>query len=319
MSLRNIKDAIQLATGINWNNTSDATKYLAVVNSGAYELYTALDLVGSICETIVRFDSESKIIALPYFVGGIRGVRWYSSPWKIVFNDIRPRYNNAGWGEQSLNWREIGFSPLGEEIDNYSCLKFTIPFKESSNITLLITGATENSAQITETLVLPANSLEVTTVNQFKTVESIRKAATNSYNITILDANDTVLGEIPNNQLSSSYQIVQIVDDSFTSSAYSNSGVECLFKRRWFPFVLDTDEFPCTGYDDAIVCKFLELYYAPLDGKREQRDYYKTKCSELIQHRYQDDAGGKEFPVEFGEAKFYSMHKSGFAFRKRGL
>jgi hypothetical protein len=308
MSLRYIKADVASVIGVDLSNTNEAAMLLHKINKAAYEVYTAVDLVGSLFETLVSFNADSHRISLPSCVDAIRGLRWYQTPYTITLNDIRPHYQNSGWGIQSLNFREVGRLPLSEQITNESTLRFRLPKVESRPIVLTVAGSSENSDYLTETLTIPAGQLEVESAENYLEVKSLRKDAISRYNITVLDAADTELGIIPNNKLFNECLIVQVLPDSFSSMNMSTA-VEVLFKYKWFPFSNDDDEFICTGYDDIIALKTLEWHYLNLKDSKEISDAYKQKAAELATQRFQDDSRGKELLIEYGSNKFLGLHK----------
>lgn len=305
MSFKTIRAKCIARTG---STATDLSYMNRLINDAAEELYRSDDLVGSTKEFICAIPAtDTKIMALPYYIQEIRGIRWYDSGFQIVQNDKNTRYQNNGRGIHMLNWRDLDMSPLQLQILNASTLILSIPIGETETISISIVGSTPNSARIEEIVTIPVGELEVETVNDFDNVFSITKQKVNKYNISVSDAEGNVLAEIPNNELTSRYKLIQIRDDRVIGVTALNSGVEVLYKEKFNPMVNDNDQFLDGRYDDAIYWKFLEHWFSTQDGKEDDALMSRSKCSEILMQIGQDNTATKDKYIQAAPNPFYAM------------
>jgi hypothetical protein len=248
--------------GINLNIAAQRLLLVDDVNAAAKELYQSSDLLDSLDEEVFDFyeDNENQI-ALPSYAEHVRGMRNFDGRYAIDLEDPKNRYfqalNTEIW---NCRFRKKKESALSRDISNQSRLVFNIVEPEETDIVISIIGRTPNSSQLAETVVLVAGELFVETTYQYVSVNKISKDRATTFDVFIQDVNETELGVIPNNVLSTKYTVFQVMDDiSSNDPSSTNAAIEVLFKRRFVPMVNDEEEFQCGDrYDDAIVWKYLE-------------------------------------------------------------
>jgi len=281
------------------SNASDKAARIFKVNQAAREIYRASDLEIGLKEEVFDFDvDDSQQVALPPYVGRVRGMRYYDGRQAISLDDMRNRYNFNFTGENELwylQWRKKEIRPLYREIQNQSVLTLSIPIAETEAISITIIGKTDKSERIGETLVIAAGSLEVDTTNNYIEVESVVKNRITTYNVDIFDVESNQIGEILNSEYQSYCQVYQIADsDNFTST--NTTGIEIWFKYKFQPFKNDNDCFLGTDeYDDAIYWKFME--HQAKDVKNAA--VYRAKCQEVLTQTFGNEQAGQRTKINF--------------------
>jgi hypothetical protein len=308
MSLLTIRQKCLTRTGSNKDASSNDFALLnRLINDAAEEVYRSDDLNGALKEELIAIPSvNSKMLAFPAYMFEIRAMRWYDSMTIIKLRTIHARFQNDNYGIKLEDWRDIGYSPLQQQITNASTLKFTIPLAELSDIKISVVGKTPNSSRIEEIVTIATGSLEVETVNDFEEVVSITKSRVTNYNITVEDAEENELALIPNNELQSRYKIVQIRDDKF-SGQQENCGIEVLYKEKFVPMVNNSDTFLDGSYDEAIYWKFLEYWYSTHEGKAQEALMSMQKSAEIVEQVRNNANLNKDMQIQFGENRFYNM------------
>lgn len=296
MSLRNILADVATQNGTPSGNAVDKAWLIYCINNAANEIYQSRDLAGSIFEQLFQFDVENQQIALPQYVGSIRAVRSYETRGRLDYHDIRPRYQNAGWTEPYLAWREKGKSPLMRNIINASVLVLTIPSAELAAFSVVVTGATAQSARISETVTFAVGEQSKSTLNAWLSVEAFANVAPHTYDVTMEDVDGRILSVLGNAEPSALYTLVQVQDYAVVGDT-GVSNVEVLYKRAFRPFVNDGDEFICPGYDKAIVWKTMEHLLSQKDPARST--HAATKAMELVMSKGRDVESGVQKTIDF--------------------
>ncbi len=290
-------------------NDGDKSARTYRINKAAEEIHEANDLEESLDEEIVNFNQESaQTIALPAYMFKVRGARYVDGRVPISIDDMRNRYNFS-WYMENETWyikpRAKGLSPLSRSIDNQSVLKLSVPIAETQEFSVTITGKTDNSNRRSESVIFPAGTLELSSIGNYVSVESITKSRITAYDVTIKDVEDNILGQILNSEYQSQYRLYQIMDEERGVTLPSNfSGTEILFKKKFQPFKNDGDCFLGTSrYDKAIFWKFMEHRTKTV----EEAQAYQTKCNQVISQIYQNDSAGLRRKINFRPQPFFGL------------
>jgi len=315
MSLKYIRSNIAAETGFHPDSSADDKEYLDnQVNQVALDLFNALDLVGSLFETIAFFtDFEERLISVPSYVGDIRAGKYYDCPAQITLRDIRPRFGTEGYGTQIIDFREVGVSTLAVSNTEYSSLIFSLPEGEveTEDLVITIVGETPVASQIEEQLTLVAGQNSVTSVNNWVGAPKIiSKNMVNLFDILVTDINDTELAVIPNSETKSLYSIWQVQDDSVISAVTQNS-MEILYKQKYVLLVNDGDEFLNGKYDEIIIWKFLDEYWSKQDGKTGLAEGARLKWMSKMAAVNRNKAKGKKVELQTVPNRYYGLFSWG--------
>jgi len=281
---------------------------LEKVNQAAFELWKSDDLTHSVLEQVFEFDTENSQLTLPHYVGEVRGLREYNSGVAITLKDMRPRYNHYAWNSVGQwKYRVRGISPILRDLENSAPLTVTLVKPELIAVNVTITGATEFSARLSETVTIAAGATSGNTVANFfpssvapQAISEIKKDIVTKHNVEITDADGELIAVIPSNELSTRYTLVEIGDKFFNWSVNHNC-VEVLFKLNYRPFVVDTDEYPVSGYDDTIMWKVLENNAT----KIEDAIAFRKKASSLKSDLATDTEVSLDQDIKFGNSRYF--------------
>lgn len=276
----------QVASESGYSVTGDRDLLVSYINRAGEEIYNIADWPGSLREVVLKATPNSTV-ACPSFIGFLRGLRGYTNYEKVKSVGMLPRYIDKPWPQMGYNWRVKYRSPLFKDIDNAAQLTITVKAVETDPVIIYITGATEDSNKVTESVTLDAVSKN--TVNSFISVESITKSRVNDYNISIYDIDEELLSVIDNDKLSVGYLIIDVSEfPNETETPAGERYVECLYKPTYMPLNADGDEYQCKDLSQAVVYKALEYtYYSIRDGTAKAMDYF-NKCNQILNDKYAD-------------------------------
>jgi hypothetical protein len=316
MSLESIRNSIAADCGYH-PDSSDEDKQLLnrEINEIAFDVFHKNDLVGSIWELIAFYDVASHLISLPWYVGDVRGGRYYDTPAQITLRDIRPRYSTQGFSMNIMDFREVGVSSLWIQPENYSNLTFSYPEGEVEDfdLTIAVVGETPVASNKEEQLVITAGQSSATTANNFiGAPRIIQKARANSFDITVTDVEENELAIIPNGELKSQYGIWQVADDNIGSTLAPLNAIELLYKERYRKMVNDYDSILNERYDDVIKWKFMEEYYSKQEGKELMVEKARMHWIEKMGGQNHSKAKGKKAELQTVPNKFYNMFRPSY-------
>lgn len=266
--------------GLNPSNPGSRTVLLRYANEAARELYMQADIEGSLMEAVFRVNGD-QTISLPVYVGFVRAIRELATQQSWHINQMRPRYNQYNWKDVWKGWRLRNRQALMTTISNQSVCVITTPEVENPPVVITITGSTNLAANITETIVLSSTAVE--TVNQYLDIFLFEKDRPNNYDISLVDVDNKLLSVIPNNELDSEYQIVDVSQAPWLSQVQSpfDNYMEVLYKQTLKYMFNDGDKYPCPNCDDAIVNKMLQLWNEE-QNKADVAAAYDTKATRTI-------------------------------------
>jgi hypothetical protein len=292
MPIKYVLSQAGVKMGLNPDITDQRAVLLRFLNEAAEELYMQSDMAGSLMEQVFQVNGD-QTIALPQYVGYLRAMREYNSQIAWHLTQMRPRYNVANWSDMWRNFRLKNKSPLQKSVTNQAVLVVSVSVVETPAIEVTIRGSTTTATSVEETVVL--SSASVTTVNAFTDVLTITKNQLNTHDVTIADIDGNVLAVIPNNELQSSYQIVDVSTLPWSTSTASAQDhlVEVLYKKSLPQLSLDSDEFPARGYDNVLVNKILQLW-SEEKGEAEAAMGYDAKASRSLARIHQNQNAGTE-------------------------
>lgn len=283
--------------GLNPSDASQRATLVRFLNTAAIQVYIEADIQDSLDEKTFKINGD-QTISFPEYLGELRAVREFYSyiPWHI--NKQRPRYNASNWQDIWRNCRLIRKQALQASIRNESVITFTTKAVETQPVVITITGSTPNAASISENVVMDAVSKS--TVNNFLTVEAVVKNRINDYNITATDVDGMQLTMIPNNRIDCSYLIVDISLLPFLNQNVNKQAhyLEIQYKRSLPWLQNDGQEFPGTGYDDAIVDKMCQVWLEQ-QGKTEAAVSMDAKVTRTMGRIHQDRNVATEDVVAF--------------------
>ena len=296
MSVEYILDRVGKKLGINPNDNHQRSIMLDYLNEAAQELYEESDMVGSLTEDSFYVQGD-KTIALPSNVSSIRAMREKESQYPWVLTNLTERYSRNNVEQDDRTWRVRGYEPFKLTPTNYAGIKATVA-SAMSDVTLTIVGKKSDASRYVETVTLSGTSNSFSTT--FTSIESVIKSDVCTYDISIKQADDTVLAVIPNNEKESRYLICDVSEYPWESTATQDDEhtLEVLYKRKLPYLSKDSDEFPADGYDNILVNKVMQLFLEE-QGKMEEARIYDQKASRSLGRRNADLERGQLQKVKF--------------------
>jgi len=314
MSLKNILIDISSVLGLDITNEDEKAYYIEKINEAAREIYTSMDLPGSIREQIFQItDVETYQCSFPFYVDKLRAIRFYNvHGGKLILEDLRPRYHQRRWGVSGLLRYRIKTTnnPLARDITNAGPIRFAYPQNEvaEKDIVITIVGKTHQSERFSEVVTIVKGTNNIVGIQGWEVIDNIEKDDYTDFDIGIFDIDDQDMGKIANSELRPSYTIVVIRQDDFApvyNNTYPLNTIEALYKIRFTPFRNLMDEFPAPNCDKVIFWKFAELFAANKPGFEQRAVLAAVKVKELLGDLTTNDELGKEIQVEFGSHGVY--------------
>ena len=312
MALINIITNFAAAVGL--NPTEDRTTLLSLINRAALELYEQDDLPGSLRECIVTVPANSQI-TLPSYVGSLRAMRAYNSKDKVELNDMRPRYNYSPWPQEINKWRLKYVSPIMRDITNAGLLTLTTQAVETAPVVVTISGSTDASANITESITL--NDVSVNTTNAFNDIKAITKVTPSLYDVTVSDLSGNVLAVLNNDKLATHYLVVDVSRYPMCAETEAGRYIELLYKQAFTGFVNDGDSFPCEGFDNAIYYRSMEIWLHGQEGKEDRAVLFAQKCAQVVANVIAQVEGSTQKELTFAPNGYLEINKPPFNYHNR--
>lgn len=283
MSVKFILNRVGKKMGLNPSDTDQRDTLLRFLNEAAVELYDQSDMPNSLMEQVFKVNGD-QTITCPSYVGEIRALRELDSQLAWSITQMRPRYNQFNWKDMWRNIRLKNVGPLQKTVTNQSVGVITVPAVETPNITVTVSGPTNNATNATEDVVINATSVQ--TVNQYLDYTSVTKNTINKYDVTLSDVDGNILTVLPNNEFEALYQTIDVSQCPWlqVSTSTLDHYLEILYKKKLAILFNDSDEFPAPQYDDILVLKILQLW-GEEQGKPDVATAYDTKATRSLARR----------------------------------
>ena len=252
MALRDIITRLAKEFGQNLSDTAQANGLITDVNTVVRDLHNSREapLRHSLRERLVDIGASAEQVALPSDIGKILQIR---NP--ETFDDVRlkgfeDRYMRQSWYPPFLEYRVKEKSALKVNMLTGGPITVTFSKPVLSPVNVILTGQTQDSERVQETLLFAVGDTARTSMNSFYDLEAIRKSVTTAYNLSVTDIQDVEIAAIPNNKTQARYQILQTLEAVNTVSR--TRILEVLHKLDWQPFVnLDDTYYGTEDYDTA--------------------------------------------------------------------
>lgn len=264
MSLKTILAKASAELGMSLDVPSERAILLDKVNEAAKELYESRDLVHCEREQLLSLDNAQQLIALPTYIGKLRGIRNASTRRGIPLHDMRPRFKSDGWTESLLAIRVREVRPIKRDLTNTAPVTLSIPAAEAAAFSVVVGGPTPHSDRTINTITFAIGETSKVVPASHTDIQIFSNVSPHQYDVTMTDSDGNELAVLPNWADRSEYQIVQALDYLVLSPGTPYLA-EVLYKMAWRPMREDYDEFLCPGYDDAIYWQTLGNYKGKTD------------------------------------------------------
>ena len=303
-----LKDIIvELATvsGIKIANPTQRELLLCKINREAKDLYYCHELHNSLREQIFEFGITDQRIVLPWYVEHVRGLREYETQLPFSQVDMRCKYQTGEWdSKRYMKFRIIQEDyPLERDLSNESRIHFKWSSPLDMDLMIIVVGKTINCQRVTEAITCRFGDIDFWSQNNFREIESISKNKVNTVDLTAYDIDDNKIAELPNCMNRTLYMLIQQLEP-FQYLGRTRL-MQILFKQRFVPFVMDTDQFPCGDiYDNAIIWKTLANIYTTVEGKQELVNTCIQRLNDCLVGIASVNNTGKTMRIDFGRNRF---------------
>ena len=298
-------------TGLQPSKSADRAKLLQLINRAASELNSEAELKNAYYEQAFDVDPEEDIIALPWYVYQVRGIRLYDARFPLIEEDMLPRYHTDNWDDVGLlnKWRHLYDDPLKRQPASNGPLTVSVDFADAVKFTVTIIGATSTSSQVKEELLFESGDLSKTTTNSFiagtnmKAIKFIGKNKRTTQNIIIKDASGNEISFIANVMKRAVFPHYQISDFRGRTS-YNCNSIEILYKFRYIDMEEDSDEWLFGTYDSVVANKVKEWWFLNKVKDTEKALLATEKSKAIIRHIQSTESPNKRKPIDMGRNRF---------------
>jgi len=261
----------RIAADTGFDPVQQRSALINLLNQGARELYNMLECNALYREVTLVVPPDS-VIALPSFVGQLRGMRMHTNELPFDLASIgQPRYTATTLQFKFKNWRDLGISAILTYPTTVGPLTINCPLVEQSPVEIKISGQTNIAQRLEETILIDENT--VTTINLFgPEIYGITCVSDRTADITISDANGTLLAILYNNDLKTRYKKVDVSQIFWTlDTQEGQSLIDVCYKVPISRLTEDSDAFYAgDDYDNAWYSMCMHLFLTPLQGRGDE-------------------------------------------------
>jgi hypothetical protein len=253
-----LKDMLeQVSDFLGWpNDEAVRADHIRQINNAAREVY-AVESSLFLREQTFKIPSDCSVFTLPWHVGQVRAIRrlGYSEAQQV--QDLAPRYQNTDTSQWTEKWRQIGHKTLANPMRMSERLLFTLQNTEDKDVRIKVSGKTATSSEVTETVVLQTNRLQVVSSQIWdgtQDPEGIVKEVT-KHNLKVYgETSGDLLLTIPNRLERVKHIAIEI------HPAKTDGCIDVCYKPVFMRYVEDTDEFLDDSFEQVVVWKVRENF-----------------------------------------------------------
>lgn len=298
----------RLAADTGYHKTDKRAALVRLLNDAAKEMHKKIDC-NKIYREVTLVVPANRVVSLPSFIGELKGMRIHTEDLPMpLFGFSYPRYVKDTEEYRFRNWRDLGDSPVHTLTVNVAPLTLSASIAE--NITVLISGQTNASAQIQEEVIMNATSK--TTVASFgPQIFSIVCLSTRTVDITIKDTDNVELAVLYNNRDKTLYKIVDVSELFMPlDTAASESLIDVCYKLPATELNKDSDSFYAgDDYDEAWYNMAMAIFLRPITARLEESLAFEAKSLKMM--KASKSHGEREIikKVSFGPNKYYNLFR----------
>lgn len=301
----------RLASDTGLDPVQQRNTLVALLNNAAKEMYDRLECNKIYWEATLSVP-PNKIVALPSYIGELRGMRGSVSEMTFPLHGISsPRYVRKDWSYKWKNWRDLGENPVMQQPTIVAPLVFTTAAGEPTDIEIIVSGQTNKALRDEEKVTMSAATV-VTTKLFGPSIYNIMSLSSNrTADITVSDANGTLLAVLANNQTQTRYKLLDISEAPWSYDTSDNKTlIDVLFKVPLYKFVNDSDSFPASAdFDNAWYYMAMYLYYRPMQNRPPDYNTYFPQAITCMNAAKNSGEQYIEKKISFGRNKYYDLTK----------
>lgn len=299
---------LRLAADTGYHKTDKRAALVRLLNDAAKEMHKKIDC-NKIYREVTLVVPANRVVSLPSFLGELKGMRIHTEDTPMpLYGFSYPRYIKDTDDYRFRNWRDLGDSPVHTLTENVAPLTLTAPTAE--DVTVLISGQTNNAAQIEEEVVMSATSVD--TVASFgPQIFSIVCLEERTVDITVKDDDDVELAVLYNNRDKTRYKIVDVSELFMPlDTADSESLIDVCYKVPAVELSKDSDSFYAgDDYDEAWYNMAMAIFLRPITARLEESVAFEAKSLKMMKASKTHGERNIIKKVTFGPNKFYNLFR----------
>lgn len=315
--LSDILNNIAEIVGQKPSDTVGRNTLLGYVNRAARELYETNDLPGCLRESEFCIDDSTGLITLPWYVDGIRGIRFVDSGEPIRVLNVRSQYSYRQVTQPLYSFRVVRRTPLEVTLSAAGTVSFVIAEAQTSAFSVTITGQTTDATLAVENLVFAPGETAKTTAKQYMQdsplgITALTKSAVTTCDVLVKQTSDLAqIAVIPNRLFEARNQLVQLYYEN-TPITFSDDCVQVLYKLPFMPLHYDYDSFFNSNLEDALAWKVQEHWFARQnDPERAQMAMLASaKVIDVVRRTAQNQESQEELTVHVAPNP-YELRRAG--------
>lgn len=279
-----------------------AIKYLSEAAKDLHQMLECNDIFREVTVVV----PPNKVVALPNFIGDIRGVRTVLSEQPFqVYPLMSPRYVKNTWQYKYQNWRQMAESPIHTSLNAIAPISIYTDFVEATPVTVTVSGETSLGATGSESIVV--NNLGVATTKLFGLkIFSITCRDARTANLTI-KSSGIEIATLYNNENFTRYKLVDVSEFAWTQDTTNGETlIDVLYKVPQVVLREDTDNFYAgPAYDNAWYNYAMYLFLKTKQGRMSDAMAFRGLAMQDEVIAKNSKEGDLDKQLSFGRNKFY--------------
>lgn len=300
----------QVAADTGLDSVQKRDLLLQLLNRAAREMYDLLES-NKLYREVTLVVPSNKVVALPSFIGELRGMRMHTNELPFDLHSLaQPRYVNTTLQHKFKNWRDMGESAIHTDLENVGVLTLTCPAIETENVTVSISGQTNNASKVEELVLI--NDTSVDTTNQFgPAIFTISCLSKRENDITIYDADGNEIAILYNTAKKTRYKLVDVSQIFWTiDTTDSGSYIDVLYKVPKIELYRDTDSFFAgDDFDEAWYNMTMHLFLKPLQNRQSDSQAFAIAALNILTAAKESAEQGMVKKISFGRNKFFGIFR----------
>lgn len=296
----------RIATDTGHHVVDNRLSIIQLLNQAAQIMHGMLEC-NAIYREVTLVVPTNKVVALPSFVGELKGMRIHTEDMPFPLHGISsPRYVKDTLDYTFKNWRDLGTSPIHTTTELVGRLTLTTPVAE--NAVILIAGQSVNAERVEEELILDSVSKETNLVYGPRIDSIAAISETRANNITIKDAAGTELAILYNNYDKTRYKIVDVSELCFpVDTTDSESLIDVCYKVPFTRLTRNSDSFFAgDDYDEAWYNMAMFCHYHPIADKAIDAMRHNAAALNFLRVGKSSEKN-IERKITFGRNKYYDL------------
>lgn len=294
----------RLASDTGYHPVQQRAALVNLLNRAAVDIYNTLEC-NKIYREVTLVVTPNAVVALPNFVGELRGMRMHTNDLPFDLQSIgAPRYVSSTWDYRVKNWRDLGESVVHTLPELIGVLTLSTNVIEGSSV--LISGQTNKAFREQETVVLSVSPVSTTKLFGPR-IDQIACMTARGSDITVKDADGTELAVLYNTELKTRYKLIDVSQVFWSADTMiGESLIDVAYKVKQTRLINDSDSFYAgDDYDNAWYHWAYHLHLAPLENRSQDATNERIAAIGALQATKDSSEQQIVKKMSFGRNKYY--------------